>query len=559
MQRAKPNLFIVGGMKCGTSILYDFLCEDPRICGARGKEVHYFTLHEDRGEAWYLDHFKPGKDYRYYLDASPTYLDMADRMDIPSKIKAFEPDAKIIILIRDPIDRIISHFSHYRKVNKFAEVQKMTIQQFADALLDAPTGQNNLVDLAREFSFFKKKIDLYSDVFGSQNVFLIHNMDLRDQGAVVMAELYDFLGLSPMEGRSYSEQRYLNDSKKSVLRPDQLISLSELYGQDYYESCRAKNVTKPDLGEAATAPVGAIVDSVLVGRDGWLFLAGGPNSPIHMYDAEQSAALVQKWHGLTRQRITHCQSLGARYMHMMIPEKLSIFPDLAGLDLPIEHGQGNLFSISPPPDLAGHLIRLFDLFRKSPLRDRLYFRSDSHWSHVGAFLAYQQICAILGVQSRPELLSRPASHGDILFDLGGKLPDRPKERATFVNFVSEAHQVYSNSIVDYKVTHDRENDAGLHVGSHVRFRNETAPVRQCIMLFGDSFSEYRTHLITGLLAETFYEVDFIWSTSLDFSMIADRRPDVVLLAMTERFMSRLPDDSFNVADYATALMKEISV
>jgi len=59
--RSIPNLFIVGSMKCGTTILHDFLTECPEIIGARGKEtrkeVHYFSLHEDKGTTWYLDHF----------------------------------------------------------------------------------------------------------------------------------------------------------------------------------------------------------------------------------------------------------------------------------------------------------------------------------------------------------------------------------------------------------------------------------------------------------------------------------------------------------------------
>lgn len=558
MTAITPNLFIVGSMKCGTSILYDFLCKDKRISGARGKEVHYFTLNEAKGDDWYLDHFQERPEVQYYLDASPTYLDMTDRMDVPEKIKTFSPNAKIIILIRDPIDRIISHFSHFKKVNKFAAVQDMTVQQFVDIIIQKQPQANNLADLAREFSFFKAKIDRYAEVFGANNVFLVHNDDLRSQGAAVLASLYNFLGLSQLTGQSYSEQKYLNDSKRSALRHDQLVALSDIYGRDYYESCRATNVVKPDLGSLATAPVGAIVDSVLVGKDGWLFLAGGANSPINLYDPAQSAMQVRDWHDLLRKRITRCHSLGAQYQHMMIPEKLSVLSNLTNFDLPTQNGPGNMLSAAPPSDIAGHLIRLFDLFRESPLREKLYFRTDSHWSHIGAFLAYQQFCAIMGIQARTDLLSRPASHGTIVCDLGGKLPDQPREKVTFVNFVADSQQVYRNSIVEFKVAQRRENDAGLHVGSHVRFRNETAQVRKRIMLFGDSFSEYRSHLLTGLLAETFLETDFIWSTSLDFDLIAERKPDIVLSAMTERFMTRLPVDTFNVATYAENLMKTLA-
>jgi hypothetical protein len=558
-KKIEKMIFIVGSMKCGTTILYDFLCRDPRISGAKGKEVHYFTLHDDKDEDWYRGHFQTTVETEYGLDASPTYFDLTDRMDIPGKIKSRFPNAKIIILIRDPIERIVSHFSHLRKVNKLPEMQKISVEELADTIIDGEAGDNPLIDQIRSFSFYKAKIDKFSAAFGREKVFLIHNDDLRAHGRDVMSELYRFLGLSAIQGQDYSEQKYLNFSSKTTLRQDQTFALSQMYGKDYYLSCRSDNVIKPDLGGRGVAPVGAIIDEVLVGKDGWLFLVGGSNPPAAMYDESTAPEVAKKWHAVVRQRAARCRELGVQYFHLIVPEKLSILSDLSGMNPPSHNSQGDLFSRHAPSDISGNLIRLFDLFRGSAFREKLYFRTDSHWTHLGAFLAYQQFCAILGIAARGDLLSRKAGCNEMALDLGSKLPGQPKERATFVSFVRDAQLIYRNKIMEFKVAHKRENDGGLHVGSHVRFRNETAPVQKRIMVFGDSFAECRPTLLTGLLAETFLETDFIWSTSLDFGLIAERRPDIVLAEMTERFMTRLPNDSFDVLHYAEALVAKLKL
>ena len=68
-----------------------------------------------------------------------------------------------------------------------------------------------------------------------------------------------------------------------------------------------------------------------------------------------------------------------------------------------------------------------------------------------------------------------------------------------------------------------------------------------VLLFGDSFSEFRPHLLTAMLAETYRDLHFVWSASLDFDLIGHIRPQIVISEIAERLMATLPDDSFQVA------------
>ena len=90
--------------------------------------------------------------------------------------------------------------------------------------------------------------------------------------------------------------------------------------------------------------------------------------------------------------------------------------------------------------------------------------------------------------------------------------------------------------------------AEVHVGAHVVYRNPSpgADPRR-LVLFGDSCAHFDPFLLTGLLAESFSEVHFIWSSSLDWPYIERVRPDILLFEIAERFLAKLPKDDFDVA------------
>jgi hypothetical protein len=181
----KPNLFIVGSMKCGTTALYNFLTRHPKISGSTPKEPHFFTMNLNKGEAWYRSLFKQDPAAQFFLEASPTYFDKAWNEDIPRRIQRFNPKAKIIIMIRDPLIRAISHFYHLRSRNCIAELQNISFTQFIRG--EWPNGSNMAaleehLASVKKFSLYEKKIENYVNVFGSGNVYLIENETLLADG-----------------------------------------------------------------------------------------------------------------------------------------------------------------------------------------------------------------------------------------------------------------------------------------------------------------------------------------------------------------------------------------
>jgi hypothetical protein len=109
--RALPDAMIIGAMKSGTSSLHYYLTQQPQVIAPLRKEVHYFDLNFGRGEAWYRANFgREGQD-GVNLDSSPYYL---FHPLVPQRAQALVPDAKLIVLLRDPVRRAYSHYWHER-------------------------------------------------------------------------------------------------------------------------------------------------------------------------------------------------------------------------------------------------------------------------------------------------------------------------------------------------------------------------------------------------------------------------------------------------------------
>lgn len=113
----EPNFLIIGAQKCGTSSLYHNLCQHPRIRPARKKEIHFFDDHYDKGLDWYKSYFPPVKPFKNIFtgEASPYYL---FHPYAPNRISLSYPHIKLIILLRNPVDRAYSHYHHNIRKNR---------------------------------------------------------------------------------------------------------------------------------------------------------------------------------------------------------------------------------------------------------------------------------------------------------------------------------------------------------------------------------------------------------------------------------------------------------
>ena len=290
---------------------------------------------------------------------------------------------------------------------------------------------------------------------------------------------------------------------------------------------------------------------VLEGRDGWLFLTGGSNVVATLYDRQSfllSDAKLQQWADLMEARARRLEAMGIQYVHINIPCKLTIYDHKLNQPPMID------WTLSPAVRL-GELVRrsdharvwldLTEPFRAARDQQRLYYRTDSHWTAEGCFLAYKLLCEKIGIAAVPSLLGRRSTEVHGLLDLGSKMEPPMPEHISVYNYAQDSVLAYANSVAKYLEV--AQADAKVHVGSHVRYRNDSpGAVKKKILIFGDSYSNTGQGALTGMLAETVRDAEFIWSSNFDWSYIRRTRPDVVIYELVERFMTVLAEDRLSL-------------
>ena len=196
MSTPRPNLFVVGSMKAGTTSLARYLGTHPEIfMTSDPKEPTYFLTREQlldvlpgvekrgfwRGEEYYLKLFEPAGDRPVIGEASANYARLPRVKGVPEKIHAFNPDARILFILRDPVARTISHY--WYMVRFFGERRD---------LLTAIREDEDYVAT----SDYALQMQPFLDLFGPERVFAITTESLAGQPQATMAGIYRWLGVN---------------------------------------------------------------------------------------------------------------------------------------------------------------------------------------------------------------------------------------------------------------------------------------------------------------------------------------------------------------------------
>lgn len=107
-----PDFLIAGVQKGGTTSLYSYLIQHPRIASALKKEVHYYDEQFWKGPRWYQGFFARAREGELIGEATPSYFYLPD---IPGRVYEDSPSVKVIVLLREPAARAYSHFRMLRR------------------------------------------------------------------------------------------------------------------------------------------------------------------------------------------------------------------------------------------------------------------------------------------------------------------------------------------------------------------------------------------------------------------------------------------------------------
>ncbi|RMF05201.1 hypothetical protein D6764_05260, partial [Candidatus Woesearchaeota archaeon] len=209
----KPNLFIVGAPKCGTTSLHEYLSQHPEIFMCPVKEPHYLCsdLHEqaDRfhgkkdsfkgipNDREYLQLFKDAGDRKIIGESTPVYLYSSAA---PRLIKKMSPDAKIIIMLREPAEMLYSWHAQLlasgeEDVKSFEKALALEDARKKDERLVPATAWNPFRVQYSEHVRFSKYIRNYLRAFRRENILILFLEDMKKDMPRVYRTVLKFLGV----------------------------------------------------------------------------------------------------------------------------------------------------------------------------------------------------------------------------------------------------------------------------------------------------------------------------------------------------------------------------
>jgi len=207
-QQPVVDFFIVGAMKAGTSSLRDMLRQHSNVDLYRG-EIHYFDKLNlfEQGTEWYHEHFDFSRGGRVLNgDKSPSYsLDP----EAPARIHAYNPEARIIWIFRDPVKRAVSNFHHAKKRNQDAMSIEDSLSQ-AEALA---TKNSPAAYLFR--SQYERHLASFERYFAEDRHYILIFEELLADPDAEVGKLLQWLGLA---ADSRLELPHSNEGKSVIKR-----------------------------------------------------------------------------------------------------------------------------------------------------------------------------------------------------------------------------------------------------------------------------------------------------------------------------------------------------
>jgi hypothetical protein len=212
--RPLPDFLVIGAQKAGTTALYAYLLRHPAIIGPSWKEVSFFDRHYPRGEAWYRGHF-PNMLRRRAVErrtgvaprageASPSYV---FHPYAPARVAQLVPGVRLIVLVRNPVDRALSHYHHEVALGR----ESLSFEAAIECEDERMSGE---LERMRDPSYFShawwnytylargryaEQLERWLAVFPRERLHVVPSEDLLERPADTYARVLQFIGAPPHE------------------------------------------------------------------------------------------------------------------------------------------------------------------------------------------------------------------------------------------------------------------------------------------------------------------------------------------------------------------------
>jgi hypothetical protein len=243
--RATPNFLIVGTQKGGTSSLYAYITQHPDVLPAFRKEIKFFDCNYFCGYSWYQAHFplrdRLDREKRITGEGTPNYLFHPTALQ---RLALALPRVKILILLRNPVDRAYSHYQHQKRVgheplsfeDAIADEEKRLAGEAEKIAADYRYPQGNYI--AHSYLASGRYVEQFPKVFNlfpRENVLIVKSGYLYHETPKIYASVINFLGLRPWHPPAYP---VFKEGKYSPMKAETRTALYDYfkpYNQALYD------------------------------------------------------------------------------------------------------------------------------------------------------------------------------------------------------------------------------------------------------------------------------------------------------------------------------------
>lgn len=201
-----PTFLVIGAMKAGTTSLYHYLRAHPDVFMPLVKELDFFVEHANwrRGLAWYARQFEGAEGVTAVGEASTAYTKFPTVAGVPERIAAHLPDIRLIYVIRDPIDRMRSHYRH----------------RLAAGSERAPLGRAvRRTPVYLNCSRYALQLERYLEHFPRERILVVTSEDLLHARASTMQRVYGFLEVDESFVPGVIEQEFYRTEDRATFSP----------------------------------------------------------------------------------------------------------------------------------------------------------------------------------------------------------------------------------------------------------------------------------------------------------------------------------------------------
>lgn len=238
---ALPNLIVIGAQKCGTSGLHYYLGLHPEVSVSSPKELNFFIAERNwpLGVDWYRGRFDSAARVR--VDASPNYTAHPQFQGVPERMASVVPDARLVFIVRDPVDRIAAHWVHnYSKGRHTGELERTIMNPKASYI---------------SRSRYAMQLELFLAHYPREQILVLEQADLRSHREPTLRALFEFAGADPaFTDRRFSAERHKTNRKT---RPTKLGARL-----DARRERASRHVVSPEIWAAARSywPLGRRIE-----------------------------------------------------------------------------------------------------------------------------------------------------------------------------------------------------------------------------------------------------------------------------------------------------------